>query len=208
MILSLECNGRRTVGYGSYHPNQVSFVCQTNCVPNVFSKCDEIVCQHVPLLNCNGFFSAAEIVLMLVLVEVRWILGHWSGHFTIWIMRSPLHVGLRCVFNHQSFCLLVTSPSVRPNLVVPPTFFSFAKCRGLPSSLNLDYLHACNRAPLSTVMQTFVAPNQGIFNQQTTCHCLIQTCNKTMSTTLFSNNWDRIQLGSSLFNWFKDTSSP
>ena len=72
-----------------------------------------------------------------------------------------------------SSTLPITSPSVRPNLVVLPTSFFFSKCGGLPTGFNLDYLHTWNWAPLSTIMQIFATPNQRIFNQQFLRHCLL-----------------------------------
>ena len=75
-ISSLECDPRRAIRSGSYHPNRISIGRQTNRIPNFFSKCDGILCRHVPLLNYSSFFLVAAIFLMLVLVEVRRTLGH------------------------------------------------------------------------------------------------------------------------------------
>ena len=134
----------------SYQPNHVSIGRQTNHIPNFLSKCDGILCWHLSPLRCSGFSSVIWEVLTSVLVDEWWTLDHWFGHFTIWIVCPPLHVDLRWTLIRWSswlpgrVLLPVTSPFVWPNLGVSPTFFSSAKCGGLPTSFNHDYLHSCN----------------------------------------------------------------
>ena len=85
-------------------------------------------------------------------------------------------------------------------LALPSTFLLSTKCGSLPTIINLDYLHACNMSS-AIYYKIFAVPNWWIFNQQ-----VIRLA--TMSTTLFPNNWDHTQLGSSPFNQIKHTTPP
>ena len=178
MISSLECDGRGVIWFGGYHPNHISIGCQTNHVPNIFSKCNGILCRHVPLLNRSSFSLATEIFLMLMLGEVRWNLGRWSILFMIWIMRSPFYVDLRCVFSHWS--------SLFPGRVLcrshhlpfgqiwrchwPSSLFPSVVVYQLALTMTISIPMTWN---LLSTIKIFAASNQMIFNQQSLCHCLL-----------------------------------
>ena len=146
---------------------------------------------------------------------IRWIMdGFYLYHFNLCVRadrRCSLYIftvdrtthELHACVDHQSSCSTDRVPSQSHHLLLGQLrrcrqpCSSFAKCGSLPTDLNLNYLPACNMS--STL---YFAPR----TKESSIKRLSDL--QQMSTTLFPNSWDRIQLGSSPFNQIKCTLSP
>ena len=178
-IFLLERNRRITVRSGYYFSSRVAIDCLTNCTLNFYSKCNGDCLWHLSSLIHDGFPSAICEVLTSAFFKQQQTLSHWFRPFQIWIMRSPLHVDLWCVFSRWSSCLPGRVPCRSHHFSFGQIWWSHQPSSLFPSvmvyqlALTTTISILATWAPLSTVIKILAVLNQKIFNQQSLCHYLL-----------------------------------
>ena len=103
----------------------------------------------------------------------------WSCPFQIWIVRSPLHVDLWCVFSRRSSRLPGWVPCWSHHFPFGQIWRSHQPSSLFPSvvvyqlDLTTTISIPATWALLSTIMKILTVLNQRIFNQQSLRHCLL-----------------------------------